>query len=256
MLKAYQQLEDSAKRTNLLVSLSNKLNQLASKSNLVQRKSKFFDPESFLLALVDCVNTGKGSLNEIATSYAKQPNGSTISPQAIQERITRGETSLESFLCSCISHVISDKFRSNAEISFISNTRFNRILVGDSSFVKLLKSCADIFKAHGNAHGKTAGMKLDLHFDLLTGEPIEAALHRGTTQDRSIGWDILGYLQPQDLVLRDMGYFDVSLFRSIDEMSAFWLTRLTSSALVTLEEIDPRTGETFTTKSLETLLIQ
>lgn len=254
MLKAYQQLEDSAKRTNLLDSLSADLNRFARESNLVQRKSNSFDPESFLLTLIDCVNTGKGSLNEIATAYAKQANGSNLSPQAIHERITREETSLECFLCRCISHTIAGKFRSNAELRTISNTKFNRILVEDSSFVKLLKSCADIFKAHGNAHGKTAGMKLDLCFDLLTGDPIEASLHSGTTQDRSIGWDVLDYLQPSDLVLRDMGYFDVSLFSSIEKMLAYWLSRLTSSALVTLEEIDDKTGETSTTRPLEDLL--
>ncbi len=36
------------------------------------------------------------------------------------------------------------------------------------------KSNADAFPAHGNHHGKTAGVNIDLAFDLLTGIMLES----------------------------------------------------------------------------------
>jgi hypothetical protein len=46
--------------------------------------------------------------------------------------------------------------------------------------LRLLKKTAGIFPAHRNSHGKTAGAKTDLIFDLLTGEPIYEDLYLGT----------------------------------------------------------------------------
>jgi len=254
MLNAYHLSQVPNKRNDTLHSLSANINLLAKKSNLVQRQSKTFNPEAFLLALIECVNTGKGSLTHIAIAYSKQANGAILTPQAIHERINRHADSLESFLVSCISHCISQKFRSSSTSSSLSKNNFNRILVEDSSFVKLRKSCADLFKAHGNRHGKTAGMKLNLIFDLLTGDPVDAALHNGYTPDQRIGWDILELVQDQDLVLRDMGYFDIELFKAIEEKGAYWLSRLTAASTVEINKMDSKTGAILKTQSLDELL--
>ena len=44
-----------------------------------------------------------------------------------------------------------------------------RILIGNASGQVMPKSYANAFPAHGNHYGKTAGVKIDLAFDLLTG---------------------------------------------------------------------------------------
>jgi len=48
------------------------------------------------------------------------------------------------------------------------------------------KGNAKEFKAHGNAHRGTAGIKVDLTYDLLSGMCISRTLERATDQDKSL----------------------------------------------------------------------
>ena len=212
------------KRTNPWRSLSGKIASFAKKSSLVQRVSPDFCPEKFLIAFLQAVVTGEASLNEIAMDLEGPTADETNSTQTLQQRITRTETGLEGFLLYCLIHVLN--FRTDEKKSTLLKSPFKRILTEDSSFLRLLKKNAEHFPAHGNTHGKTAGAKTDLIFDLLSGEPIHADLYLGTEQDKIIGDDLFAYLQSEDLVLRDMGYFSVEMFRAIEEFGADWLSRL------------------------------
>jgi len=88
------------------------------------------------------------------------------------------------------------------------------------------KSNAEDFGAHGNHHGPTAGVKIDLAYYLLSDTIISHSLHQATTQDKTIGKDLIEELRKGDLVLRDMGYFSLGEFTVIEACGAWWLTRL------------------------------
>ena len=105
------------------------------------------------------------------------------------------------------------------------------------------KSNADAFPAHGNHHGKTAGVKIDLAFDLLTGSIVSHSLHTATEQDKTIGKEFVTEVRRGDLVLRDMGYFSLSEFTAIEQLEAWWLTRLPLTTGVMLA--DGRTLEKY-----------
>lgn len=214
-----------AKSTDLLKSCCDKIFCFAILSNLILRKSKSFKPEVFLLALMKVVQQGKSSLNKIVMEMAELDPSCAISPQALHKRINRKDCSLEKFLNLCIGLMISQ-----GVVEAKNHTcKFKRILTEDSSFVRMLKSCADLFPAHGNGHGKTSGIKLNLVFDLLTGQSVECSTHEATTQDRTIAYDIIDFLRAGDLVLRDMGYFIVEIFEKIEAKGAYWLSRVPSS---------------------------
>jgi len=74
---------------------------------------------------------------------------------------------------------------------------------------------------------------------------VHADLYLGTEQDKVIGDDLFGSLQNEDLVLRDMGYFSVEVFRSIEAFGAHWLSRLPLSVdvLVAQETSERKEGE-------------
>jgi Transposase DDE domain len=112
---------------------------------------------------------------------------------------------------------------------------FKRILIEDSTFVRFPKANADLFPGHGNGHGKTAGCKVDLAFDLLDGDIVYHQLHLSTRQDKTIGYDLLQHILPGDLIVRDMGYFVLENFRAIESCHAYWLSRLPLTANVTTE---------------------
>jgi hypothetical protein len=61
------------------------------------------------------------------------------------------------------------------------------------------------------------------------------SLELATTQDKSIGKEAVSEVKIGDLVLRDMGYFSLSEFTVIEDLGAWWLTRLPLTTGVILE---------------------
>jgi hypothetical protein len=103
------------------------------------------------------------------------------------------------------------------------------------------------FRAVANNSGVTSGAKIDVIMNLVSGELLRQKETQGYVQDRSLGPELLPMIMEGDLVLRDMGYFDVSSFAYIESQSAYWLSRLHGQASVrlldgkTLEELLSRT---------------
>ena len=194
----------SAPSAGLWAALAAKLNSFAKESGLVQRLSEHFSPQAFLLSQLEAVSTGRASLNHLVASIGHEEECLKVSPQALQQRITRTECGVEGFLARCLSHVCQWKFLNTRPPG---TSPFGRILVEDSTFVRFPKGNAEEFPGHGNASGATAGCKVDLTFDLLGGGLIRNDLHLATEQDKTIGANLLADLLPGALVLRDMGYF-------------------------------------------------
>lgn len=219
MLDTFQTPQSSA----IWASLAASLKLFAKDSGLVQRASKHFSPERFLLTLLEAVSTGRASFNQLVASIGHEAQDLQISPQALQQRLVRTECGAEGFLTRCLGHICQWRFH---HARAADTCPFGRIVIEDSTFVRFPKGNAAEFPGHGNASGTTAGCKVDLAFDLLGGELIRNDLHLGTEQDKTIGVDLLELIRSGDLVLRDMGYFGVDNFQIIEALNAFWLSRL------------------------------
>lgn len=220
MLQAFQ----SNICQSLFTNLSQAIPQFARDSHFVQRASKKFCPHAFLLALLNAVSSGKGSLQQIAMQLSLLADTIPTSPQALHERLHRTAAGAESFLVRCLALITSRKYSHSTASS--SPCPFARILIEDSSQLALHAHNTDELPGHGNHLGSTAGCKIDLCFDLLTGQTLLNQLHLATTQDKTIAFDLLEHLQPNDLVLRDMGYFVIETFLFIEQQNAYWLSRL------------------------------
>ena len=192
---------------------------LARKTELIVRKSAKFSADGFVLGIFKSVLTGRASFNQLAMNMG-QSEDKAMTRQALHKRVDR---SAVAFMMQATGHAIKERWDDK---SLVVTKRFNRVLIEDSSQSKTDKRNAEDFPGHGNDKGKTAGCKIDLTFDLLTGEPISEALHLATEQDREIGKDLVDLVKPFDLILRDMGYFSLGEFSRIELSDAFWLSRL------------------------------
>jgi hypothetical protein len=221
-----------------------RLDSLARKAKLIVRFSPKFSAEGFTLGVFKAVLTGKASFNQLARSLGLSED-KTMTRQAVHQRVDKTAVA---FMISATGQAIKDRWDDQ---SLIVTKRFNRVIIEDSSQAKTDKRNAEDFPGHGNGKGKTAGCKIDLSFDLLTGEPIMESLHLATAQDREIGKDLVDLVKGFDLVLRDMGYFGTAEFRRIESRDAFWLSRLPVS--VKANDLDGRKLETIlrTTKAKE-----
>lgn len=211
-------------RPSLWASLSAKLNSFAKDSGLVQRVSKKFSPEGFLLAMLEATSTGRESFNQLVSALGWQSPGLGTSPQALHQRTNRTKCGVEGFLVRCLSHICGH--RAGVSRAVAHKSPFGRIVVEDSTTLRLPKGNAEEFPGHGNASGDTAGCKVDLAFDLLRCDIFHNELHDATEQDKRIRTGLLDDVRPDDLVLRDMGYFGVDNFFIIAALNGFWLSRL------------------------------
>jgi len=206
-----------------LLSVS-RLSEIARKTSLVTRNSRKFCPGNFLLTLLKSVCSGKASFNQLAMSLGGSATLG-MSKQAVHKRINKYAVA---FLLQVISDLLAN--HSSGTLEEFSKSGFKRILVEDSSTLRLPKANAELFPAHGNSSGSTAGVKCNLCYDLLSQQPISFSLHRATEQDRTIGKETLALARKFDLILRDMGYFDLSEFLYLEGIGAFWFTRFPLTA--------------------------
>lgn len=217
-----------ANRGSKLAARSNKLfgqlDSIARQTEFIERFSSKFSAAGFVLSLLKAVQTGRGSFNQLAITLGLSEHHK-MSRQGFWKRVTEKAVA---FMMKCTHQAVQDRWN---EDPVVPTDKFARVLVEDSSQGKVDKRNAEDFPAHGNGHGQTAGCKIDLSFDLLTGEPLCPSLHLATTQDREIGKDLVGEVGDNDLVLRDMGYFSLAEFAEIASRDAFWLSRLPINVL-------------------------
>ncbi len=209
------------------------LDPIATKTSLVVRESPRFTPGGFMQSLLSAVVTGKASFNQLVGDL-KDRVPLAMSRQSMHERI--GATST-AFLMAVLSDLTKQRFAPAAKA--LEGGRILRMLIEDASGQVMPKSNAEEFPAHGNHYGPTAGVKIDLAYDLLSGQVISHSLHLATEQDKTIGKDLVDLLLPGDLVLRDMGYFSIGEFKIIEVAGAWWLTRLPLNVGVVLEDDTP-----------------
>ena len=145
------------------------------------------------------------------------------------------------FMLSVVGLALKQRWSKEA---LIATEVFGRVIIEDSSQVKLPKVNHVDFPGHGNDGGETAGCKFDMAFDLLTGEPVANTLHLATEQDREIGKDLVDLIRAKDLLLRDMGYFSRDEFSRIEIANACWLSRIPVNVMI----------HDLTGKKLETIL--
>jgi hypothetical protein len=206
------------------------LDLIASQTRLIIRQTRKFSAAGFLQSLLSSVVTGLASLNQIAGDL-KDRDHPGMARQSLHERFDIRSTA---FLMAVLCDLMEQRYSTAA--TAVGSSGIQRILIEDASGQVMPKSNADAFPAHGNHHGKTAGVKIDLAFDLLAGSMVSHGLYAATEQDKTIGKEFVIEVRRGDLVLRDMGYFDLSEFTAIEQLEAWWLTRLPLTTGVMLAE--------------------
>lgn len=210
--------------SNLLTSCSKlslpNLEKIASETRLVIRKSNKFSPDAFLQSLLSSVSSGLASYNQIAADL-KDRVEAAMAKQSLQERFSPKSTN---FLLKVIEELMEQRFEPVSKA--LLETNIQRIVIEDATIQALRKSNADRFASYGNNYGKTAALKIDFAYDILSGTMVSHTLEKATTQDKAIGKNILSKIRPGDLVLRDMGYFFLNEFTAIEGLGGQWLSRL------------------------------
>lgn len=205
---------------------------LAIKEKVMKRKPKKIDPHTFLLTMFLSVIQQASSLRKIAMLLGSMKN-IVISKQAVDKRINEHFVNfLESILASLIAR--------NITVPSPISSAFKRVVLQDSSTVRLPDHLAKEFPGNKNGKGKTYAMlKIQTMYNLLTEQFCYFHLTPFTTNDQHAATMDTECVEENDLIIRDLGYFVLAALTRIIACKAFFISRLRYGMAV----YDPKTGK-------------
>ncbi|MDP2886816.1 MAG: IS4 family transposase [Ignavibacteria bacterium] len=192
----------------------------AIESGFMRRKPRKIDPKTFLLAFCIMVLQGGKSLSSLAMAVGML-KGIRVSKQAIDQRVNEA---CVRYLERVLAHAIAQKI--NTCCPRVSSV-FSRVLLHDSTTVRVPSQLADEFPGSSNGKGKDISLvKIQTVYDALRERFCYFWISPFTTNDQKIATTMLEYVHQGDLVIRDLGYFVLRALALIQHKGAFFITRL------------------------------
>ncbi|MES5957328.1 IS4 family transposase [Bacillus fungorum] len=193
------------------------LQELAYQTGMIQRKRKFQAQD--LVSL--CVFFGQTISSESLVSLCTKLNeatGTCLSAEALNKRWNKRTVA---FLKELFLYAFRQKVCPTKSLS----SRFTRIRILDSTSFQLPSSYAEMYKGFGGG-GSEAGVKIQLEYELLSGEFLGMTADHATSNDAKYGQERTKTLQAGDLVLRDLGYHDIGDLERISLCDAYYISRI------------------------------
>jgi hypothetical protein len=203
------------------IKLDNASLLMKAKETGFMKRIRKFSPIDFIRSLCLMALYTTASLEASATVLGLVA-GSTISRQSLWERINpRCIAFVRSALVSLILRSSTlEPLKHGGAFS-----HFRRVLLQDSTTISLPESMAHLFPGPSNQTGKgSATMKIQLIHELLSESYLHLGISGFTRNDQRASSDILEFAGPRDLILRDLGYFTLKIFRALGQRGAYFLT--------------------------------
>lgn len=209
--------------------------RVARKTGFLRRCRKI-NPAQFLQALIIASSEAAFSFRLIALFFSLLSN-QRLSKQAVAQRIN----------AQCVQFVRSAVFAFTANLSSFESLRrdkifepFRRVLIQDSTVVALPVHFAPYFPGAVNQTRKNqAALRIQTIYDLLGENFPYFELSGFRKVDQAASGDMLAVAEPGDLVLRDLGYFSLRVFKRMYDLGIHFLSRLPYGIVI----VDPATSK-------------
>ena len=164
---------------------------------------------------------------------------SEIQPQALQKKINTKEAAvfIKEVMTRIIAYKIDRIFKKAMEKRKGKIASLFRILLQDSTVISLPPSLKRIFRGCGGAASEAA-VKCDFIIDQSNHLVVRVKFIAGRIPDVTMSADIIDYLEENDLVIRDLGYFNLSQLSRIVSKEANFISRLHKSTNIYLNKED------------------
>jgi hypothetical protein len=218
---------------------ASRLTKLARETGFIERTPRALDLHCFVLSCLFILTQPLCSLSFQAAfmSLCARP----LSKQALHKRFKKPQ--LIVFLQALLADVLGNKdFTAKG-----SYQHFGRILIQDSTTIALDPKLAKAFPGPANQHNRSqAHLRVQSVLELKSGQLLHFLLSPFTTNDQAHSSRWLEWIEPNDLIIRDLGYFNLKAFAMIEQAGAFFLSRLPFGIRIQC----PKTGKTLALKSL------
>jgi len=207
-------------------------NDLARNSRFIQRSTSQLKGHEFAQALIiPNAFLEAETLNCLAVRMKKINKACNLSAPALAQRINTIEA--QKFMKSCFGKVLkaiaAEDFLKVPDLPRFD--KFHRILIQDSTIIELHEKLSSHFKGSGGAASRSA-VKIDYIFDYRSEQVVDIEFFSSHIPDQRLANRIVPFLQKDDLVVRDLGYFAVREIREIERQGSYYISRLKANVHV------------------------
>lgn len=212
------------------------INHLAFETGFCKRQYRKIAPVDFLKSFFIAFGQSKYSLRNWSIVLSSII-GEFVSFQAIDKKIQFQKIDFVKKLfteaCSLNLNNFTAKFTGDL-------ATFERIIIQDSTLVRLSDKHYVHTSGVSNGMVKKALSRIQSTIDLGMGKFIDVVMCTYSQNDVSFTNNILSHIKPNDLILRDLGYFSVGILAKIQEASAFYISKLHGGNLLYNNETNQR----------------
>ncbi len=185
-------------------------------TKLMQR-DRNIKPVDMLVYFITESLKGCVSYNDLAAKIHAE-TGTLVSKQAYHKKINAH--CLE-FFEKVLAVVMQAKLQPEQAPNCVQG--FARVLVQDSTAIRLPSKLMPVFSGVKNAHVQVCNARIQSAYDLRSGDFVKFSIDTYRKNDLSAASEL--ELKPGDLVLRDRGYFALDEFRRIIDAKADFVSR-------------------------------
>lgn len=197
------------------------LKDIAKRVGFVKRKSKYQANELIALCVWLSQEVGSTSLIQLC-SRLEASTGVSMSAEGLNHRFNQAAVA---YLREVFRTLLAQKLCADQSLPDTLLSRFRRIRILDATVFQLPDAFAGDYQGSGGS-SNTAGVKIQLEYDLLSGQFLNVQVGPGKNNDKTYGTICLETVEAGDLCLRDLGYFDLGDLQAIHDKEATYISRL------------------------------
>jgi len=224
------------------------MQELALQTGFQIRRDAKIDAHSFVAGFFVMMHQGLNTLKAWASNLALFFAHDTLSAQGLVKKLQFRHIDFTEQLLHEVLRVKAAKHQKQISGQGLLKN-FGRVFLEDSTCFALPSSLYNFFQGTCNRYGKSATARVQLRMELLSGDYHKIDLQSFRDNDQKYAGDICKTLCKDDLVIRDMGYSVLQVFKQIKACKAFFLSRLRFGPSI----YNAKTGEQL---DLDTLLKQ
>lgn len=156
----------------------------------------------------------------------RSTHGVDISSQGIDQRFNEGA---QKYIQGLIGEQLSSQVFQSIDTGW--SKHFNRVIIKDSTKFDLPNTLWEKLPGFGGC-ASMAGVGIQYEFNVKSGEVNDLSINPAKRPDNKDAIQTIGLVRSGDLTIRDLGYFVLDYFKSIEKAQAYFLSRLNTNIVV------------------------
>ncbi|PDZ46988.1 IS4 family transposase [Bacillus wiedmannii] len=197
------------------------LEELAREIGFIKRKRKFSGSDLATICIWISQRVASDPLVRLC-SRLHAATGTLLSPEGLNKRLNAKAVL---FLQHIFSLLLQQKVCEQTQVSNHLFSYFQRIRILDATVFQVPNALQHVYPGSGGC-AQTAGIKIQLEYDLHSGQFLNVQIGPGKNNDKTFGTECLETLRPGDLCIRDLGYFSLEDLDQMDQRGTYFISRL------------------------------